>query len=74
MITGIANILYGKSYDIAKRPISEVVVQAVAEKGVEGAIKQYRDLKASGSKGFDFSEGELNAAGYQLLRTGKVKK
>ena len=74
MITGIANILYGKTYETAKRPISDVVVQAVNEKGVEAAIKQYRDLKASGPKEYDFSEGELNTAGYQFLRTGKVKE
>ena len=74
MITSIANILYNKPYETAKRPISDVVVQAVNEKGVDIAIKQYRDLKASSPKEYDFSEGELNTAGYQFLRTGKVKE
>lgn len=74
IITSIANILYGKPYEKAKRSIVDLVVQATREKGVDSAIKQYRDLKASGSKEYDFSEGELNTAGYQLLQTGKIKE
>lgn len=73
ILTSIANILYGKPYETAKRSIAEAVVNTVGEKGVEAAIKQYRDLKASGNKDYDFSEGELNTAGYQLLRSGKTK-
>ena len=74
IITSIANILYGKPYEMAKRPISELVFQATREKGVDAAIKQYRDLKVTDSKEYDFSEGELNVTGYQLLRTGKIKE
>lgn len=74
IITSIANILYAKPYETAKRPISDVVVRAVREKGVDAAITQYREMKVSGSKEYDFSEAELNTAGYQLLRTGKPKE
>ena len=74
IITGIANILYGKSYETAKRSIGETIVITAGEKGIEAAIKQYRDLKASGTKEYDFDEDELNTAGYQLLRGGKTKE
>ena len=73
IITAIANILYGKQYETAKRSIGETIVTTASEKGVDAAIKQYRDLKASGSKDYDFDEDELNTAGYQLLRSGKSK-
>ena len=67
----IANILYDQPYGQPKRSIAETVVAAVNEKGVESAIKQYRELKNSKSNEYDFSESELNSAGYQLMRTGK---
>ena len=73
IITAISNILYGKQYETAKRSIGEAVVTTASEKGIDAAIKQYRDLKAAGSKDYDFDEDELNTAGYQLLRGGKVK-
>lgn len=73
MITAIANILYGKPYETAKLPIGETVVATTNEKGVEAAIKQYRDLKASGTKDYSFEEAELNTAGYELARAGKLK-
>ncbi len=72
IINSIANVLYGKPFETAKRPISDLVVQATLEKGVDAGIKQYRDLKAGGSKEYDFSEAQLNTAGYQILRDGKL--
>ena len=74
IITAIANILYAKSYETAKRSIGETVVTTAGEKGIDVAIKQYRDIKASGTKDYDFDEDELNTAGYQLLRSGKTKE
>ena len=74
IIAAIANILYGKPYETAKKSIGETVVGTTNEKGVEAAIKQYRDLKASGTKDYDFAEAELNNAGYQLVRAGKTKE
>lgn len=70
----IANILYGHPYQQPKRSIAETVVAAVNENGVEAAVKQYRELKSSKPNEYDFSEAELNTAGYQLLRTGKAKE
>jgi CubicO group peptidase (beta-lactamase class C family) len=71
MTIGITNILYGQPYDLAKRSIAEVLTKTMAEKDVAAAIQQYRDLKASKTKEYDFSEDQLNTLGYQLLRSGK---
>ena len=74
MIAGIANILYGQPYETAKRSIGEAFLATFDERSIDAAVKQYRDLKAANSKEYDFGEGELNAVGYQLLRTGKIKE
>jgi CubicO group peptidase (beta-lactamase class C family) len=74
MIMAIANILYGKSHEIAQISIGETLVTTIREKGLEAGIKQYRDLKASANKDYDFDEDELNTAGYQLLRGSKTKE
>lgn len=68
---GITSILYGQPYDSAKRSIAEVLGKTIAEKNVAAAIQQYRELKASKPKEYDFSEDELNTLGYGLLQNGK---
>jgi len=73
IIMSVANILYGKPYETAKVPIGDLIAKTAAEKDVQAAIKQYRDLKASGSKEHNFGEDQLNSAGYSLLRAGKAK-
>ncbi|MBC7900121.1 MAG: serine hydrolase [Saprospiraceae bacterium] len=73
MISAIANILYGQPYDAPKRSIGETVLYTLEAQGIDAAVKQYRDIKAN-SKDYDAGEAELNLAGYELLRTGKVKE
>lgn len=68
---GITSILYGQPYDSAKRSIAETLRKTIAEKNVAAAIQQYRELKASKPKDYDFSEDELNTLGYGLLQSGK---
>ena len=74
MINAIANILYGQPFDSPKRLIGETVLSTLEAQGIDAALQQYRDLKAASSKDYDFGEGELNLAGYELLRTGKIKE
>jgi CubicO group peptidase (beta-lactamase class C family) len=74
MISAIANILYGKPYETPKRSIAETVRAVIEDKGIEQAIKKYRELKATRTAEFDFSEGELNGLGYQLLRAQKPRE
>ncbi len=74
MIDGIANILYGKAYETAKRSIADTVLAIISDQGIEPAIKKYRELKTANAAEYDFSEGELNQLGYQLLQTEKYKE
>lgn len=73
MIMSVANILYGKPYETAKLQVGELVFKVANEKDVQTAIKQYRDLKATGTKDYDFSQGQLATVGFQLLRSNRAK-
>ena len=73
MIISVANILYDKPYETAKLQVGELVLKVANEKDVQTAIKQYRDLKASGTKDYDFSQGQLPSAAFQLLRSNRAK-
>ncbi len=69
----IAAILFGKPYKEPVRDIAETLFDTVRSKDVQAAIKQYRDLKATQAEAYDFSEGQLNRLGYQLLEMKRVK-
>jgi tetratricopeptide (TPR) repeat protein len=69
----IDKILYDQPYDPPKMSIAEALDNTIKEKGVAAGIAQYRELKLKQAATYDFSEGELNGLGYQLLRNGKAK-
>ena len=69
----ISAILFGKPYKAPMRDIAETLFNTVIEKDVQAAIKQYRELKATQKDAYDFSEGQLNGLGYQLLQMKRVK-
>jgi uncharacterized membrane protein len=54
-----------------RRSIAETLSPTVASRGIDEAVKQYHDLKAVQPAIYNFDEGELNALGYQLIRTNK---
>ncbi|HUR99446.1 MAG TPA: serine hydrolase, partial [Pyrinomonadaceae bacterium] len=66
-------LLNGQPYDPPKRSIAEVLYKIAVDKDVATAIAEYRKLKASGAQTYDFSEGELNLLGYQLMGSKRVK-
>jgi len=70
----ITNILYDKPHNLPKKPISPVLLKTIAEKDVESAIKQYRELKKKHPEDYDFRPRELNTLGNQLLRGMKKVK
>jgi CubicO group peptidase (beta-lactamase class C family) len=70
----IAKILYGQPYDLPKMSIAAVVEKTISEKGIDAAVAEYRTLKAKSSPTHDFAEPELNALGYRLMQTGKMKE
>jgi CubicO group peptidase (beta-lactamase class C family) len=69
----IANILNGQPVEPPKRSIAETLYKIAVEKDAASAIAEYRKLKAQNSATFDFSEGELNILGYQLLGVKRTK-
>ena len=48
--------------------------RTLRERGAEAAVAQYRELRKSQPNRYDFAEPELNALGYELLFTGRVKE
>jgi tetratricopeptide (TPR) repeat protein len=70
----IAKILYGQPYDLPKMSIAAAIEKTIGEKGVAAAVAEYRDLKAKQSATYDFAEPELNALGYRLMQTGRLKE
>ncbi len=54
-----------------RRSIAETLSATIASSGVDEAVKQYHDLKVAQPAAYNFDEGELNALGYQLIRTKK---
>ena len=69
----IAAILFGKPYKEPVRDIAEALMKVVVEKGVQAAIAQYHELKATQKDAYDFSEPQLNGLGYQLMQMKRVK-
>ncbi|HVG34079.1 MAG TPA: prolyl oligopeptidase family serine peptidase [Pyrinomonadaceae bacterium] len=53
--------------------IAQPLTRTLAEQGTAAAIKQYHELKKSGSELYDFGEAELNRLGYTLLAQGRAK-
>jgi CubicO group peptidase (beta-lactamase class C family) len=70
----IAKIMYGQSYDLPKMSIGAAIEKTMVEKGIAAAVAEYRDLKAKQAAVYDFAEPELNALGYRLMQTGKLKE
>jgi CubicO group peptidase (beta-lactamase class C family) len=68
---GIANILYDLPYDRPKQSIARTLLQTIMEQDAASAVEQYHRLEKEQPDGYDFSEGELNVLGYQLLESGK---
>ncbi|MEW6126779.1 MAG: amidohydrolase family protein [Acidobacteriota bacterium] len=52
--------------------IANTLAHTLMGKGVAAAIAQYRQLKNEHPQDYDFSEKELNALGYQMLKSGRL--
>ncbi|HEV3470306.1 MAG TPA: serine hydrolase [Pyrinomonadaceae bacterium] len=68
----IARILAGLPVEPPRQSVALALAKTAFERGAAEAVKQYRELKATQADKFDFSEGELNTLGYQLLGAGRV--
>lgn len=59
--------------NVRRISIAQPLSRTLAEQGTAAAIKQYYELKKSGSEVYDFGEAELNRLGYIMLAQGRVK-
>jgi tetratricopeptide (TPR) repeat protein len=57
-----------------RKSIADTLSATIAHSGIDRAVKQYHDLKASQPGIYNFDEDELNTLGYRLLRANKFKK
>jgi dienelactone hydrolase len=54
--------------------IGQAIGKTVREQGAEAAVRQYYELKKTGTDRYDFSERELNVLGYILLGEHRIKE
>ena len=69
---GIANIFLGKTYELPKKSLAEVLYATLQANGISAAVNQYRELKRADRLAFNFAESELHDLGYELLRIKRV--
>ena len=70
----ITGILYDKPYDLPRQSTANVVLATIMEHGIDAGLAQYHELREKQSGRYAVREGEMNNAGYQLLRGGKVQE
>ncbi len=58
--------------DVKGEALSEVLLKAIDERGIDAAVAEYRSQKARGFGDLYTSEGDLNALGYRLLGRKRV--
>jgi tetratricopeptide (TPR) repeat protein len=61
------------AYD-SRKSIAETLSRTIVSSGIDGAAKQYHDLKAAQPATYNFDENELNNLGYELVRANKFKE
>lgn len=70
----ITNILYNQPYQKPKASIAETLLSTFAQRGINAALQQYRELKRKRFDSYSFVEDELNDLGYALINRGKMKE
>ena len=58
--------------DVKGEALSEVLLKAIDERGIDAALAEYRTLKARGFGDLYTNEGDINRLGYRLLRGKRV--
>jgi len=56
----------------SRRSIADTLAATIASSGIDAAIQQYRGLKATQPTVYNFDENELNALGYDLIKSRKL--
>lgn len=74
MNRAIRGILYEKPYNNPRKSLTDTVVAAIEQSGIDAAMTLYRDLKDHQADLYEVIEREMNVAGYRQLQRGRVKE
>jgi len=66
----VADILHGRPFTPPRLSVGRKLLAVIPDKGVDGAIALYEQLRSTDAKTYDFGEPELNGVGYALLGGG----
>jgi CubicO group peptidase (beta-lactamase class C family) len=72
MANSIVKILNNKEYPDPRKPVSLHIDEVVKSKGIDEAVKEYRQIKKEETGKFIFRESELNSLGYSYLRNNQI--
>jgi len=70
-VQGVKNILHDKPYDIPKITIVDTLRNVIVNNSLSEGLTLYNDLKSTASEDYNFSEGQLNRLGYELMSLDK---
>lgn len=71
MAKGIRAVLYNQEPPAPKRSLAHDLGLTIVNRGVDAAVAQYHQLKATRPKDYDFNEFALNNLGYMLLEKNR---
>jgi CubicO group peptidase (beta-lactamase class C family) len=69
----IINILNNEPYTLPKLSIAELMYRTWSTAGIDSSLQLYKSFKRNNDTSYDWSEGELNELGYELLGMNKIK-
>ena len=72
LAAGLFSVLHGIPPKAPRLGIRELLSTAADKEPVAKTVARYRELKATKPDAYDYSDGELNGLGYQLLRKGRA--
>jgi CubicO group peptidase (beta-lactamase class C family) len=70
----LAAISLGETYKIPLPQIGDVIATTIVQKGIESALKQYRELKQTQADKYDFREHLLDELGWDLIKNKKMNE
>jgi CubicO group peptidase (beta-lactamase class C family) len=73
MAQGCMNILNDAPYDLPRQSLAENIGKTFLSQGITAAVNRYQALKTD-TVHFELREDEVNALGYQLMRTNRPKE
>jgi tetratricopeptide (TPR) repeat protein len=72
MTTAIKSILYTGACKLPRKPVAAALYRIVNDKGVEAAVKQYREWKSGAADEYQLAWRELDRLGRHLLERKRL--